>query len=353
MMKKTFLFFIACQALFLTPCTAREAAMNTTLTTEEKSVAAVSAAAARGNYGALKTALAQGLDSGIPVNTFKEILVQLYAYAGFPASLNALDTLRTVVGERGNKDETGKEPSPPPAGKSIDFGTKNQTALTGREVKGPLFEFAPAIDEYLKAHLFGDIFARDNVSWKTREIATIAMLAQLPHAAPQLKSHIAIGKHNGLTDSQVDEILAIAAQRDESDFEKQNVFGKGTLNTAYARYFIGDSYLNPLTNPQETSLHISNVTFEPGTRNNWHIHRARSGGGQILICTAGEGWYQEAGKPAVSLKPGMVITIPANVKHWHGAKANSWFSHLALEIPGEGTGNEWLEPVSDAEYAKL
>lgn len=353
MMKKTFLIFIVWQALFLTPCTAQEAAMNTSLTTEEKSVAAVSAAAARGNYDALKTALTQGLDSGVPVNTYKEILVQLYAYGGFPASLNALETLRTLTAERGGKDAAGKEPSPLPAGKSIDFGTKNQTALTGGEVKGPLFEFAPAIDEYLKAHLFGDIFARDNVSWKTREIATIAMLAQLPHAAPQLKSHIAIGKHNGLTDSQVDEILAIAAQRDESDFEKQNVFGKGSPNTAYARYFIGNSYLNPLTNPQETSLNIANVTFEPGTRNNWHIHRARTGGGQILICTAGEGWYQEAGKPAVALKPGMVITIPANVKHWHGAKADSWFSHLAVEVPGEGTSNEWLEPVSDEEYSKL
>ena len=351
-MKKTFLS-IALSILFLTPCSAQEVVMNTALTSQEQLIAAVSAAAARGNYAALKTALTRGLDAGIPVNTFKEILVQLYAYVGFPASLNALETLRTLVDERGNKDETGKEPSPPPAGKSIDFGAKNQTVLTGREVKGPLFEFAPAIDEYLKAHLFGDIFARDNISWKTREIATIAMLAQLPHAAPQLKSHIAIGKHNGLTDSQAEEILKIASERDESDFEKQNVFGKGAPNTAYAQYFIGNSYLNPLTNPQETALHISNVTFEPGTRNNWHVHRARSGGGQILICTAGEGWYQEAGKPAVSLKPGMVITIPANVKHWHGAKANSWFSHLALEIPGEGTGNEWLEPVSDAEYAKL
>ena len=110
--------------------------------------------------------------------------------------------------------------------------------------------------------------------------------------------------------------------------------------------------MNPLTAP-ETGVHLSNVTFEPGCRNNWHIHHAKSGGGQLLLCVAGEGWYQEAGKQAVSLVPGTVIYIPAGVKHWHGAKADSWFSHLAMEIPGEETSNEWLEPVSDEEYQKL
>lgn len=353
-MKKLFVSFV-CSALMAAPCFAKESTMNekSSLTAEEKAVVSVAATAARGNYGALETALNDGLNAGVPVNTFKEILVQLYAYSGFPASLNALETLRSVVTKRCGKDETGAEPSPLPAGKSVDFGTENQTKLIGRAVTGGVFDFAPAIDEYLKAHLFGDIFARDNVDWKTRGIATIAMLAQLPHAAPQLKSHIAVGKHNGLTDPQVNEILKIAAVRDEADFEKQNTFGKGTLNTAYARYFIGTSYLNPLTDPQKTALRVSNVTFEPKARNNRHIHRATAGGGQILICTAGEGWYQEDGKPAVSLKPGTVITIPANVKHWHGAKANSWFSHIAIEVPGENLSNEWLTPVSDEEYFQL
>lgn len=138
----------------------------------------------------------------------------------------------------------------------------------------------------------------------------------------------------------------------KSEFDKENVFGLGSENTAYAKYFIGKSYLNPLTNPQET-LNIANVTFEPGCRNNWHIHHAKSGGGQILICTAGKGWYQEYGKEAVELKPGMVITIPANVKHWHGATKDSWFSHIAVEVPGTDISNEWLEEVSDSEYNKL
>lgn len=119
---------------------------------------------------------------------------------------------------------------------------------------------------------------------------------------------------------------------DKDEFEKQNVFGTGTPNTAYAKYFIGESYLNPLTKPED-GLHLLNVTFEPGCRNNWHIHHAKSGGGQLLICTAGEGWYQEEGKEPVSLTPGKVIVIPAEVKHWHGAKKDSWFSHIATEMP--------------------
>lgn len=141
--------------------------------------------------------------------------------------------------------------------------------------------------------------------------------------------------------------------RGKEEFDKENVFGLGQENTAFARYFIGNSYLNPLTNPKETGVFLANVTFEPGCRNNWHIHHAKSGGGQLLICTAGSGWYQEEGKEAVSLEPGMVITIPAEVKHWHGAKADSWFSHIAAEVPGEETANEWCEPVDDEAYGRL
>lgn len=140
---------------------------------------------------------------------------------------------------------------------------------------------------------------------------------------------------------------------DKNDFNKVNVFGLGNENSAYAQYFIGNSYLNPLTDPKGTSVFLANVTFEPGCRNNWHIHHAKSGGGQLLICTAGSGWYQEEGKEAVILEPGTVITIPPEVKHWHGAKADSWFSHIAVEVPGEETSNEWLEAVDDETYNKL
>ena len=138
----------------------------------------------------------------------------------------------------------------------------------------------------------------------------------------------------------------------KEEFEKLNVFGTGTANTAYAKYFIGDSFLNPLTKAED-GLFLANVTFEPGCRNNWHIHHAKKGGGQLLICTAGEGWYQEYGKAAVSLVPGTVIVIPEGVTHWHGAKKDCWFSHIAIEKPGEECSNEWCEQVSDKEYNAL
>lgn len=138
----------------------------------------------------------------------------------------------------------------------------------------------------------------------------------------------------------------------KEEFEKENVFGLGKPNIDYQKYFIGNSFLNPLTKPDE-SLILANVTFEPCCRNNWHVHNATSGGGQILICTAGYGWYQEEGKDAIELKPGMVIVISPNTKHWHGAKKNSWFSHISIEVPGKDTKTSWLEPVSDEEYNKL
>ena len=129
--------------------------------------------------------------------------------------------------------------------------------------------------------------------------------------------------------------------------QELSVFPMGEKNEAFAQYFTGQSYLNMLTTEQ---VGIGNVTFEPGCRNNWHIHH---GGGQILLCTAGRGYYQEWGKPARELHPGDVVNIPPEVKHWHGAAPDSWFAHLAVEVPSENGSNEWLEPVSDEEYTKL
>lgn len=132
--------------------------------------------------------------------------------------------------------------------------------------------------------------------------------------------------------------------------EFKDVFPRGEENTAYSKYFVGQSYLNILSVEQVV---IGNVTFEPGCRNNWHIHHAKSGGGQILLCTAGRGYYQEWGKEPRELTPGDVVNIPAEVKHWHGAAPDSWFSHVAVEVPGTETKNEWCEPVSDEDYRRL
>ncbi len=151
-----------------------------------------------------------------------------------------------------------------------------------------------------------------------------------------------------------------AANKEE--FEKMNMFGTGIPNDGYAQYFDGKSFLNVLVDPKTSPLFLANVTFEPGCRNHWHIHHASKGGGQILICTAGEGWYQEEGKPAQSLTPGKearklmpgdVVYIAPNIKHWHGATKDSWFSHISLEVPGENTSNEWLEPVDADAYEAL
>jgi alkylhydroperoxidase/carboxymuconolactone decarboxylase family protein YurZ/quercetin dioxygenase-like cupin family protein len=244
---------------------------------------------------------------------------------------------------------------------------KKQTA--GRDNLGVL---APKFAELNDDVLFGEVWSReDKLSLRDRSMITIsALMAQ--GLFPQLKSHFILGKEHGITKEEAIEIVTQLAfysgwpkawsafslinevYADDNIKEKHGgAFGMGEPNVSYAQYFIGNSYLNPLTKQGESAVFLANVTFEPKCRNNWHIHHATSGGGQLLICVDGEGWYQEEGKPAQSLKVGEVVTIPANVKHWHGAKANSWFSHIAVEVLGENTSNEWCEPVTDEEYNKL
>lgn len=335
-----------CSVLIIINIMEAQEKMNV-LNEKEEIFVLVSASAARGDQIALKAALASGLDAGITVNELKEILVQVYAYCGFPRSLNALDTFKSLLKEREGKDAEGKLPGPLPKGKSVDFGTVNQTQLCGSPVKGPLFEFAPAIDEFLKAHLFGDIFGRDNLDWRTRELATIAMLTAMPGVEPQQKAHIAIGKKNGLSGEQIDAIIALV-QEGKTSVPEHDSFPLGKINSGYAEYFSGRSWLAPLTINQTLDVPVFNVTFEPGCRNNWHKHT----GGQILIAVSGIGYYQERGKAARRLVEGDIVEIPQNVEHWHGAAPDHWFSHLAVECNPQINKNTWLEPVSDDDYNK-
>ena len=320
------------------------------LTPKETSIVDIGAAVARGEQDKLAEALKIGFDTGLTLNEAKELVGQLYAYCGFPRALNAAVTLMTVA----------KECNPPEGNKPSAFkadynaladGTANQTKLCGAPVKGPLFDFHPQLDEYLKAHLFGDIFERDNLDWRTREIVTIAALAARPETEPQLKAHIAIGKGNGISDEQAAEIVRrVQLPQDPKDLPADwSPIPVGEPNTAYAKFFIGRSYLHKLTLDQVPAF---GVTFEPGCRNNWHVHHAKTGGGQMLIVTAGEGYYQEWGKPARRIVKGDTVNIPAGVKHWHGAAPDSWFQHIALEVPGTEQSNEWLVPVDDAAYAE-
>ena len=245
---------------------------------------------------------------------------------------------------------------------------KKQTA--GHDSLG---EFAPKFAQLNDDVLFGEVWSReDKLSLRDRSLVTICVFMGKGMVDSSLKYHLQNAKNNGITKEEMAEIITHAAfyagwpnawavfnmakevYADENTKETHGgMFGMGEPNTAYAKYFIGNSYLKPLTKPGESVVSIANVTFEPKCRNNWHIHKSTSGGGQILVCVEGEGYYQEEGKTAQKLHPGDVVVIPANVKHWHGATADSWFSHLAVEVPGENTSNEWLEPVSDEEYQKL
>ena len=249
--------------------------------------------------------------------------------------------------------------------------TIKQTA--GRDQLG---EFAPKFAELNDDVLFGEVWSRtDKLGLRDRSLVTITSLISQGITDSSLTYHLQTAKQNGITRTEIAEIIthisfyagwpkAWAAFRlakevwaedttgddAKAAFQREMIFPIGEPNTAYAKYFIGNSYLAPVSKEQ---VPVSNVTFEPGCRNNWHIHRATKGGGQMLIGVAGRGWYQEEGKPAVQILPGTVIHIPAGVKHWHGAAADNWFAHLAFEVPGENTSNEWLEPVSDEEYGKL
>lgn len=255
---------------------------------------------------------------------------------------------------------------------------EKQTA--GRDHLGKLApEFAHLNDDVL----FGEVWSREKeLSARDRSLITIAALFSAG-LYPQLKSHLQLGKAHGITKQEAVEVVTQLAFycgwpkawstfplieevygeeegedvhndkiMDKDAFDQVNKFGQGELNTAYAKYFIGNSYTN-LLSTEGYPLNVVNVTFEPGCRNNWHIHHADKGGGQLLICTAGSGWYQEEGKEARSLNPGDVVCIPANVKHWHGAKKDSWFAHIAIGVPGENTSTEWLEPVTDDVYNRL
>ena len=247
-----------------------------------------------------------------------------------------------------------------------------QTA--GRDALG---EFAPEFAHLNDDILFGEVWSRnDLLSLRDRSLVTITSLISQGITDSSLTYHLQTARQNGITRTEIAEILThvafyagwpkawaafrlakevwaddatVSGDDEKAAFERQMIFPIGQPNP-YAQYFSGKSYLAPVSTEQ---IPFFNVTFEPGCRNNWHIHKAAQGGGQMLVGVAGRGWYQEEGKPAQEILPGTVIHIPANVKHWHGAAADSWFAHLAFEIPGTSAENIWLEPVSDQDYSLL
>lgn len=258
----------------------------------------------------------------------------------------------------------------------LTFNVMAQEKVKQTAGRDQLGEFAPKFAELNDDVLFGEVWSRtDKLGLRDRSLVTITSLISQGITDSSLKFHLQSAKNNGITRTEIAEIIThigfyagwpkawaafrlakevwtedVSGNDAKAEFQREMIFPIGDPNTAYAQYFIGNSYLAPISREQ---VYVSNVTFEPRCRNNWHIHHAKKGGGQVLIGVAGKGWYQEEGKPAVEMLPGDVIHIPANVKHWHGAAADSWFAHLAFGIPGENTSNEWLEPVTDEEYGRL
>ena len=331
----------------------------------------------------LQEEVATALAKGLSPEEILEAIYQCAPYSGFPRAVDAVEIARGVFKAKNVKVDESRA--------TVNAETRLQA---GADAQGTLFgqtfrdmakngkSGMPTINYFLASNCFGDYYTRKGLDLNTRELLTMAILVNLG-TEPQLKAHISANLkirtaeyveqaiYNCLpycgyprTLNALRLLKEAAAEKaaaettkdnkimDQATFDKQNVFGKGDPNVNYAKYFIGNSYLKQITSAED-GFRMSNVTFEPGTRNNWHIHHAKKGGGQVLIVTAGSGWYQLEGKPAVSLNPGDAVVIPANVKHWHGAKKDSWFSHIAFEAPGEGMSNEWLEPVSDEEYNKL
>jgi quercetin dioxygenase-like cupin family protein/alkylhydroperoxidase/carboxymuconolactone decarboxylase family protein YurZ len=313
-----------------------------TLTERQKGLAACACLMAQGDMVRLEPAVREALDNSVTINELKEAFSQLYAYTGFPRSLNALGVLSKVLENRQPKWQEGKPWTRPAewddARKAYELGKKNQTQLSGRPFN---YDFCPQDDYYLKSHLFGDIFAGDQLSNADREIVTVAALSGIEGVAPQLAAHKAGSVNMGNKRELVDELCDWLAKE---GYTLKSQWPKGEPNP-YGQFFIGNSYL------ADVGGGVMNVTFEPRCRNNWHIHHKQV---QLLICVAGRGWYQEWGKEPVELKPGVVIEIPEGVKHWHGAAKDSWMQHLTYHKDvQEGASNEWLEQVIGEVYNKL
>ena len=252
-----------------------------------------------------------------------------------------------------------------------------QTA--GRDRLG---DFAPDFARYNDDVLFGEVWSDDTLDLKTRSIITVVTFMGRGLMDSSLKFHLMNAKKNGVTKQEIAAIVthagfytgwptawavfnmakevwadepaadapAAGADNGKDAYQQTIFFPIGDTNDAFAQYFDGQSYLAPVCGDP---FPIHNVTFEPGCRNHWHVHRADKGGGQLLIAVGGRGYYQEWGKEPVEMTPGTVIEIPEGAKHWHGAAPDSWFSHLAFEIPGDNASNEWLEPVDPEAYAQL
>jgi 4-carboxymuconolactone decarboxylase len=357
---------------------------NQALDSKQQSIIPISAFTATGNQEKLSRSLNDGLDAGLSISEIKEILVQLYAYAGFPRSLNAISTLQSVVNDRIKKgiiDDEGKAPDREnfEMGR-FEYGKEVLTKLTGSTATGLPQKYVPVIDTFLKEHLFADIFSRNNLDYQSREIATISALASLGGTEAQLRSHLKVGNHIGLTEGQLRSLALVLSTKvgwKEGNLASENIdvvfniqdkkltqnkiepvadpvhdcdhlFPKG--NKITNDNFSGTAWLSmQVENDSIYTTQIGNVTFEPGARTKWHYHP----GGQILLVTHGKGLYQEKGKPVETMQAGDVIKCPPNIHHWHGATPTDSLRHIAISPNMDKGKVVWLEKVTDQEYYSM
>ena len=336
--------------IMLSLCRSAQAQQADTLNIRQQNIVLIAATTAQGDLENLKTSLIRGLDDGMTVNEIKEVLIHAYAYCGFPRSLRALQTFMEVLDERkaqGIADTVGREASPVTDQRDkYTRGAEFLEKLSGVPADAPktgYAAFAPVIEQYLKEHLFCDIFERDLLTWQERELATVSILSAMGEGVePMLKSHSAICLRQGITESQLRQMTDIVNRLQKGD----DPFARGTLMPDNPN-FTGKAWLQGYVAPQDGfGCTVANVTFAPGCRNSWHSHK----GGQLLLCTSGKGYYQEKGKPIQLLLPGEVVKIASDVIHWHGAAPDSEFTHIAIGTQLDKGGVTWLAPVTDEEY---
>ena len=348
-----------------------------TLGSREQHIVTISSFTAKGNLERLKQALNSGLEAGLTVNEIKEVLVHLYAYCGFPRSIQGINTFMAVLDERKAKgiiDKPGRESTAMITSFSkYERGKEALETLTGqpeREPKTGYAAFSPVIDTFLKEHLFADIFGRDILSYSEREIATISALISIGGVEPMMQGHFRIALNLGITEADLIRMLALIEERigkEEADAGRRvlsavtntgdrknnadtsrkpnNIFSKGVR--APVTNFTGAVWVNMVVQAQDQlDCNIGTVTFEPGSRTNWHSHP----GGQVLLVTEGRGYYQEKGQPIKILKKGDVVKCPARIEHWHGASPDDHLTHIAISTNAEKGNAVWLKKVTDEEY---
>lgn len=353
---------------------------NQPLDRKHQSIVTISAFTAKGDLVQLQKALSDGLDAGLTINEIKEVLVHLYAYCGFPRSIQGINTFMAVLEARkatGIIDRDGKQATPVKNSLSkYERGKKALETLTGqpeREPKTGYAAFSPVIDTFLKEHLFADIFGRDILSYSEREIATIAALVSLGGVEPMMQGHMRIALNLGITESELREMLSLIEAKvgkEEADAGRRvlstvtnsnarhnatdttgsssNIFTRGAI--APANHFTGIVWVNMIVQAQDQlDCLIGVVTFEPGARTNWHSHP----GGQVLLVTEGKGYYQERGQPIRVIKKGDAVKCPRGIEHWHGASPDTQLAHIAIATNAEKGNAVWLQRVTEEEYNSL